>query len=216
MILSSLWKLTVLLFSSPRNLFLSWVVSLSITLHSTQEFRILATSGNKAIKLTDNEVVSTKSRYSSTPFQYETGMSSSSSVHHDHADAYKASIFSGFVASPQPVRNTTLYFLLLSFSSPYVSTIFPSSEILDGDIPAPQCWPGIWRWWITVLFSSTVLLLMPLSFMLSSFFWIATGKENGSPYDVLGDSLDLCGTIISSLNRSPRSPLCSNMEHVVV
>ena len=48
---------------------------------------------------------------------------------------------------------------------------------------------------------------MPLSFMLYSFFWIATGKENGSTSDVLGDSLDICVAIIYSLHCSPRSPL---------
>ena len=73
-----------------------------------------------------NELGSTGYRYSSNPFQYGKGMVSSSSVPHDRTDAYKASIFSGFVASPPPVGSTTFSFLLLSFPSPYVSVLFTS------------------------------------------------------------------------------------------
>ena len=43
--------------------------------------------------------------------------------------------------------------------------------------------------------------------MFSCFPWIETGNETGIPSDVLGDSLSLYGTIISSLNCSPRSTL---------
>ena len=46
-----------------------------------------------------------------------------------------------------------LYLLLIYFSSLYVSTVVPSYVILGRRLIAPQCWPGIWRWWITVFFS---------------------------------------------------------------
>ena len=174
MLLSRLWNLEVFLLSSPKTLLLYWVMSLSITVRSTREFRRLSTSGNTATKLADNEVGSTGSRYSSTRFQDEKGMSTSSSVPNDCMDANKASIFSGFVASPSPVRNTTFYFLLLSFSSQSVSTVLSSYEILDGDLPAPHCYPGIWHWWIAVFFSYTVLFLLHLFFILSYFYLIVT------------------------------------------
>ena len=116
---------------------------MSITAHYTREFRKLSASGNTAAKLADNEFGSTGSRYSPNPFRDGKGMSSSSSVPHSRTYAYKASIFYGFVASPPPVGGTTLSFLLLSFSSPSVSTLLPSSVILDGELPAPQYWPGI-------------------------------------------------------------------------
>ena len=70
-------------------------------------------------------------------------MPSYSSVPHGGTDAYKPSIFSGFVASPPRVGNITFSFLLLSFSSLYLSTVLNFSVILGGDLPAPQCWPGI-------------------------------------------------------------------------
>ena len=128
MLLSGLCKLTFLLLSSHRTLFLSWVMSLSTTLRSTQEFRSLDTSGNKSGKLVDNVSGSTGSQYSSTPFHSGKGMSSSYSVPHDRTDPYKSSIFSGFVASPLSVGNTPLSFLLLYFLSLTVSTVFPSSK----------------------------------------------------------------------------------------
>ena len=143
-------------------------------------------------------------------------MSYSFYITYDRTDAYKASIFTGFVDSPPPVGNTAFSFLLLSFFSLSLSTVFPSSAILDGDLPVIQCWPGIWRWWINVLFSSTQILLMPLSFMFSVFHCIDTGTETGSPSDVLGASLDLCGTIISSINCSPRNPLTKTFFLVVI
>ena len=138
-------------------------------------------------------------------------MLSSSSVTHDRTDAYKSSIFSGCLDSPPPAGNNTFYFLLLSFSSPNVSTVLPSSAIFDGDLPVPQCWPGIWRWWITVFFSSTLMFLLLLYFILSYFPWIDNGNGTVSPSDVLGDSLALFGNIISSLNCSPRSPLTKEL-----
>ena len=198
-----LWNLTVLFLSSLRNLLLSWVMSLSITVCYTWEFRRLATSRNTAANLADNELGPTGFWYSSTPFQSRKGMSYSSSVPHDRTDEYKSSIFSGFAASPPSVGNTNFSFILLLFSSPTVSTVFTSSEILDGDLPAPQCWPGIWCWWDTVFFSSTLLFLI----LFSCFPWIENGNETESPYGILGASLDLCRTIISSLNFSPRSLL---------
>ena len=175
-------------------------MSLSITVRYTQEFRRLAISGNTAAKLADNEVGSTGSRYSSTPFQLGKGMLSSSSVPHDCKDAYKSYIFSGFVASPPPVENVTFYFILLPFSSLSVSNVLPYSIILEVNLPTPQFRPGIKSWWITVFFSSTLLLLLLLYLMFSCFSCIKTGNETGSPSDFLGASLDLCGTIISSLN----------------
>ena len=66
-----------------------------------------------------------------------------SSVTHDRTDAYKASAFSGFVASPPPVGNVTFYFLIIYFSSLSMSTVFNSSVILDSDLHTPQLWPGI-------------------------------------------------------------------------
>ena len=85
-------------------------------------------------------------------------MSPSSSITHDCTDAYKYSIFYGFVASPPPVGNNTVYFLVLYFPSPSVSTILTFYEILManflqlssglgfgiGGLPAsvvPQCHP---------------------------------------------------------------------------
>ena len=132
---------------------------------------------------------STGYRYSSTSFQHWKGMSSPFSLPHDRMDAYKASIISGFVASPPLVGNTTFSFILLSFYSPSVSTVLPSSLILDSDMTAPQCWPVIWCWWIAVFFSSTLIFLLPLSLMLYCFPWIETGNENGITSDVLGASL---------------------------
>ena len=157
--------------------------------------------------MADNKLGSTGSRYSSTPFKSGKGMSSYYSEPHDHTDTYKASIFYGFVAPPPPVRNTNFSFFLLSFYSPTFSTILPSFANLDGDLPEPQFWPGIWRWWVTVFFSSTLLFLLLLSFVFYCFTWIENGDETGIPSDVLVDSLSICGTIISSLNFSPRSPL---------
>ena len=55
-LLSSLCKFIVLFLSSSRTLFLSWVMSLSITVHYTWVFRRIFTSGNTAAKLADNEV----------------------------------------------------------------------------------------------------------------------------------------------------------------
>ena len=191
-------------------------MSLSITIYSTREFRRLSTSGKIVAKLADNDLVSTGSQYSSTNFQSGKGMSPSSSLPHDLTDAYKASIFSGFMASPPPVGNNTLSFLILYFSSLSVSSVLTSSVILDGDLPAPQCWPGIWRWCITVFFIYTLLLLLILSFIFYCFPWIETGNETGSPSDVLGDPLTLCGTIISSLKCSPRSPLTKEFLSVTI
>ena len=118
--------------------------------------------------------------------------------------------------SPPTVGNTTLYLILLYFSSPSVSTVVPSYIILDIDLPAPQWWPGIWRLWITVLLSFTLIFLLPLSFMFSCFTWIETGNENGSPSDVLGVYLDLCGTIIYRLNWNTRSPVTKALLLVMI
>ena len=81
-----------------------------------------------------------------------------------------------------------------------MSTVMTSSVILDGGLPAHQCLPGILHLWITVLISSTVISKMPLSSVLFCVYGIVTGNENISPSDVLGAFLDICVTIVSSLN----------------
>ena len=87
-------------------------------------------SGSTAAKSSDNEVGSTGSRYSLTPFQNVKCMSSYSSIPHDLTDAYKASIFSRFVVSPPPVGNATFLF----FSSPFTPCLYPPSFL------PPQFW----------------------------------------------------------------------------
>ena len=129
------------------------------------------------------------------------------SIPHDSANAYKDSIFSGFMASPPPVGNPTVYFLLFSFSSPSVSTIKTSSVILCGVLPSPKCLPGIFHWCITVFFSSTLLSILPLTYVLFFVSDIATSNETGNLSDVLGNFLDICVTIISILKFSIMSPL---------
>ena len=176
---------------------------MSITIHYTRKFRRLSKSGNTAANLADNEVGLIWSQYSSTPFQSGKGMMSYSSLNHERTDAYEASIFYGLVASPPPVGNIFMSFLLLCFYSPSVSTAVPSSLILGGGFPTPQLRPGIWRWCITILFSSMLLSMLSLSSVLFCVSEITTGNETGSPSDVLGDSLDLCGTIIARSNWSP-------------
>ena len=90
-----------------------------------------------------------------------------------------------------------------------------SSRILDGGWPAPQCWTGIWRWWITVLFSSIVLSILSLFSVLFCVCGIATGNETDSPYDVLVSSLAPCVTIVSDLNLSPMIPLTKALLLVI-
>ena len=216
MLLSSLWNLTIVLLSSHRTFLLSWVMSFSITIHYIQEFRRLPTSVNTNAKLADDEVGSTGYRYSSTPFQDVKVMALSSSVPHDRTYAYKASIFSGFLASYPPVGNTAFSFLILSLSLLSVSTVLPSSVILYGDLSASHFWNRIWRWWIPLFFSPTLLFLLLLSFMFSCFSLIENDKKTGSLSDVLGSSLDLCWTIISSLNCYPRRPLTKALFLVMI
>ena len=105
---------------------------------------------------------------------------------------------------------------LLSFYLPSVSTLFPSSVILDGDLLAPQYGPGVWQFWISVFFSSTVIFLIPLYLVLFCVSWIATDNETGSPSDVLGASLALCGTIIYILNFYPRSLLTKALFFFII
>ena len=57
------------------------------------------------------------------------------------------------------------------------------------------------------------LCLSPLYFY---FYGIVTGNETGSPSGVLVASFDLCGTIIYSLNCSPRSPLTKAFFLVII
>ena len=124
--------------------------------------------------------------------------------------------FYGFLTSPPPVGNNTLYFILFYFSSLSVSTILPYSECFDSDLPAPKFWPGIWRWWITAFFSYTVLSLLPLSFMLFCVSCIMTGNETEITSDVLGSSLDIFGTIIYILNCSPSIPIIKELFSVII
>ena len=167
----SLWNLVFLLLSSSRTLFLSWVMSLSITIHSTQVFRRISTSGNIDKKLDYNKVGSTGSQSSSTPFQYRKGIPSYSSVPHDCMDAYKASVFSRIVAPPPRIGEILVSFFILYFSWPSVSNVIHSSVILDGGLPAPQFCRMIWHWWVTVVFSSTVSSMLPLFSVLFLYIW---------------------------------------------
>ena len=52
--------------------------------------------------------------------------------------------------------------------------------------------------------------------MYSCFHWIKNGNETGSLSDVFGASLALFGTIISSLNFSPRSTLTKELLLVMI
>ena len=113
------------------------------------------------------------------------------SITHEHMGSYKAFIFSGIVAPPPPIGNISVSFPPLSFYSPYVSTVMTYSIILDGGLPAPKRRPGVWRWWITDLFSSTVLSMLYLYSVLCCFSGIVTGDESGSPSDALVSSLAL-------------------------
>ena len=126
-------------------------------------------------------------------------------------NVYRTYIFYEFLLSPPPVGNTSFCFLHISFYFLSVSTIFPSSAILDSDLPTPNCWSGICRWCITAFFSYNLIFLLPLSFMFYFFSWVNTGNKNGSPSNVLSTSLDIFGTIISSLKCSPRSPLTKSL-----
>ena len=175
-------------------------MALSITFHFTLGFRRLYDSGNTAEKLADNEVDSTGSRYSSTPFQSGKGIFSFSSIPHDPTDAYKYSILSVLSASPPPVVNLDVYFLFVSFPYPSGSTAMPSYVILDCFLPAHHFWSGIWCWCIIVFFRSTVLSMMSLSSMLFCVPSIVSINETGSPSEVLFAPLYLCVTIISRLN----------------
>ena len=131
------------------------------------------------------------SRYLSTPFQSGKGMSSSSNVSHKRRDAYKYSIFSRLMASPPPIGNIALYFLLLNFLFLSVSTIMPSYIILHVGLSEPQFWPEIWLWCITVFLGSTMLSKMPLSSVLFCVSGISTRNKTDSLSSVLGSSLAL-------------------------
>ena len=58
-----------------------------------------------------------------------------------------------------------------------------------------------------------MLPLTSVSFCVSR---IMTSNETGSPSGVLGDSLDICGTIVSSMNWSPRSSLIKELFLVII
>ena len=57
--------------------------------------------------------------------------------------------------------------------------------------------------------------MLSLSYILFCVSGIATGNENGIPYDVLGSYLDICGTTISILNCYPRIPLIKALFLVI-
>ena len=120
------------------------------------------------------------------------------------------------MASPLLIWDTAIYFLLLSFSSPSMSTVMHSSVVLDSGLPVPHYWPDIWCWWITIFFSSTMLFILPLSYILCCVSGIATDNEIGSTSSVLGEYLVFFGTIISSLNFSPRSLLTKVLLSVII
>ena len=143
-------------------------------------------------------------------------MESSYSIPHTRTDTYKYSIFYGIVASTVPVGNISISFLLISFTSHYVSTFPTFSVILDDCLPSLQCWPGIWHWWITAFFSSTVLYMLPLHSVWIFVSRIATGNETGSTSDIFVASPDLCETIVSRFNCSPRIPLTKAFFLVII
>ena len=120
------------------------------------------------------------------------------------------------VASTPPVGNTAMSFILLYSYSPYVSTIMPYYVIFEGGLYAPHFWTYIWHWWITIFFISTVLSMLPLTSVLFCVSGITIGNETGIPSDVLGASLDLCGTIISSLNCSTRLQLTNVLFSAII
>ena len=119
------------------------------------------------------------------------------------------------VLIPPPPWNIDMSFLLLSFYSLSVSTTMTYYIILDGGLPATQCRHGIPSWRITLLFSPTVLSMLPLSSILFCIYRIATGNENGIPSNELVDSLDICGTIISIFKYYCRSPLTKELFLVI-
>ena len=76
----------------------------------------------------------------------------------------------------------------------------PYSVILDGGLPAPQFRTGIWPWRINVIFSSTMLSMLSLPFLLFCVSGVATGNETGINYDVFGAFFYLCRNIIYIFN----------------
>ena len=88
-----------------------------------------------------------------------------------------------------------------------MSTVMTSSVILYGGLPVPRYWPGIRHWWITVFFGLIMLSMLPLTSVLFLVYGITIDNETVSSSDVFIASLDLCETIISSLNCSPKIPL---------
>ena len=140
-------------------------MSFSITVHSTWQFRRISTSRNTSVKLGDKLVGSRVSLYSSTPLQSIKGMLYSYYVPHVRMDAYKASIFYGLVASPPPVGIFLCIFPPL-ISLPVCVHRHALLHHLYGVLSAYQFWNGIWRWDITLLFSSTILSILSLSSVL--------------------------------------------------
>ena len=136
---------------------------------------------------------SMRSLYLYTTFHFGNDIYSYYYIPQDSNNAQSASIFYGLVASPPPVGNFLLppYILL---SEP---TILPSSLILGGGLPVPQCQTGIWCWWITVSFSSTMLLVTPIPYVLFGVYGIylriVTGNETIINYYDLDASLYICG-----------------------
>ena len=92
--------------------------------------------------------------------------------------------------------------------------------IFYSDIPAPECWTGIWLWWITISFGYTMLSVLPLPSILFGVSIIYSGivnvNETGIPYDLFCASLSLFGTIISMMNFYSRIPLTNLLLSVSI
>ena len=179
-LLSVLWNLTFVLVLSSRTSFMSWFMSFIITFHSTWVFRRFSTSSNTSSKIYDNEVGPMGSQYSSTTFQYLNGIPSYYSVPHDHTNAYNYSIFSGLVISPPPVVKISMSFFFLSDTFLYVFIIIPYPFNFNIVLTSPWWWHGIWSLWITIYFSSTILYIMLLSYVLFGVSGILSGMGNSN------------------------------------
>ena len=136
---------------------------------------------------------SMRSRYLYTIFHYGNDIYSSSYIHQDSTNVQSASMFYGIVASPPPVGN----FLVPPYTLLSEPTILPSSLILGGGLPVTQLQTGVWRWWITVSFSSTMILVTPLPYVLFGVYGIYSGKVTGNEtiinYDDMDAYLYICG-----------------------
>ena len=76
--------------------------------------------------------------------------------------------------SPTSVGGIYMSVLFLYFSPQSVSTVLSLYVIFYCGLPEFQFWPAILRWWITVFFKSTVISMLPLSYVLFCVSVIAT------------------------------------------